>query len=330
MPNTPWPKPVPTDGLWIIILGTKGYVGLTLFYLALILPAALFVWRFPVRLWGDPRVAAGSLAAVLLSLYMVDCLMNGFPNMIYVTLAGGLIGLEPKQLRAIAAGRGGKAVGQAGRGEPRVAALGAVAAGPGPHGGQIVLADRYRSLGRSFKQEGRPDEAESAWRQALDVLTALMEAEPDSPGCGGCGATAPTTWPGFGPITPIRPDATRMPPWRWPDGWWSSAPTPRSTGTRWERPTTAPATTPRRSPPSITPRPSAAARPSTTSSWPWRMHGWGIMEEADCGSPMLIFGMERDYPGHPELVRLLRRGPIHPRRGHRGTGRGPLTQPGYP
>ena len=101
--DTTWPKPVPTDGLWIIILGTKGFVGLTLFYLALILPAALFVWRFPARLWGDPRLAAGSLAAVLLGLYMVDCLLNGFPNIIYVTLAGGLIGLEPKQLRAIAA-----------------------------------------------------------------------------------------------------------------------------------------------------------------------------------------------------------------------------------
>ena len=31
-PDTAWKKPVPTDGLWIIILGTKGFVGLTLFY----------------------------------------------------------------------------------------------------------------------------------------------------------------------------------------------------------------------------------------------------------------------------------------------------------
>ena len=99
--------------MWIIILGTKGYVGLILLYLAMILPAALFIRRFPVRHWGDPRVAAGSLATVLLILYMVDCLLNAFPNMIYLTLAGGLIGLEPKQLRTTAAGRGGKAVGQA-------------------------------------------------------------------------------------------------------------------------------------------------------------------------------------------------------------------------
>jgi hypothetical protein len=180
--NSPWPKKVPTDGLWIIILGTKGYVGVTLLYLTLILPAVLFIWRFPARLWGDPRVAVGSLATVFLILYVVDCLLNAFPNMIYLTLAGGLVGLEPKQLRTTGAGRGGKAiVGQTSRSEPRAAALGAVATRPGPVDGRIMLADRYRRLGRSFKQEGRRNEAEAAWRQALDVLTGLLEAKAGSP-----------------------------------------------------------------------------------------------------------------------------------------------------
>ena len=179
--NKPWKKKVPTDGLWIIILGTKGYVGLTLIYLALTLPAALFVRRFPARQWGDPRVAAGSLAVVLLILYTIDCLLNGFPNMIYVTLAGGLVGLEPKHLRTTGTERGGKAVGQIGRGKPGAAALGAIATEPGPYGGRIMLADRYRRVGRSFKQEGRWNEAESAWRQALDLLTGLLEAKPGSP-----------------------------------------------------------------------------------------------------------------------------------------------------
>ena len=180
-PNSPWRKSVPTDGLWIIILGTKGYFGLTLFYLAMVLPPALFIRRFPARQWGDPRVAAGSLAAVLLILYIVDCLLNAFPNMIYLTLAGGLVGLEPKQLRTAVAGRSGKAVSQTGRSEPRAAALGAKATGPVQDGGRIMLADRYRRLGRSLKQEGRQKEAESAWRQALDVLTGLLDAKPGSP-----------------------------------------------------------------------------------------------------------------------------------------------------
>jgi hypothetical protein len=163
---------VAPDGIWIIYLGTKGFVGVTLFYLAMILPAALFVVQFPVRSWTEPRVAAGSLAVTLLVVYMIDCLMNGFPNIIYVTLAGGLIGLEPKQYRGGMARRDGD-----GR---RMAALGTLATRPGPHNGQIVLADRYRGLGRSFKQEGRPVEAEAAWRQALDVLSGLLKTESDS------------------------------------------------------------------------------------------------------------------------------------------------------
>ena len=60
-------------------------------------------------------------------------------------------------------------------------ALGAVAAGPSPRTGRIALAERYRSQGRSFKQEGCSDEAQFAWRQALDLLTVLLEAEPNAP-----------------------------------------------------------------------------------------------------------------------------------------------------
>ena len=97
-------KRVLTDGLWVIILGTKGFVGLALFFLVMTLPAALFLWRFPARLWGTPQVAACSFGAVLLGLYTVDCLLNGFPNIIYATIAGGLIVMDPKQF----AGDGGR------------------------------------------------------------------------------------------------------------------------------------------------------------------------------------------------------------------------------
>ena len=149
-------KKVPTDGLWIIILGTKGYVGLTLFYVALILPAALFVWRFPARLWADPRLAAGSLAAVLLGLYMIDCLLNGFPNMIYMTLAGGLIGLEPKQLRAIAAAQRDEAAGRQGGGRhPRGRRRSAPSAGPPAPAGSRWRTDAAPWAGRSSRRGAR-------------------------------------------------------------------------------------------------------------------------------------------------------------------------------
>ena len=61
-------------------------------------------------------------------------------------------------------------------------APGAGSAGPGARTSPVVLADRYRSLARSFKQAGRPDEAAAAWRQALGALDALMAADPDAPG----------------------------------------------------------------------------------------------------------------------------------------------------
>ena len=181
--HTAYRKQVPTDGLWIIILGTKGFVGLILFYLAMILPAARFVMRCPPRVWGDPQVAASSLVSALLALYMVDCLLNAFPNMIYVTLAGGLMSIEPRRFRALATGRGGAAsatwANPSGR-NAQTAAFDPVTATSAATAGRITLADRYRNLGRSFKQEGRFDEAESAWRQALDLLTRMLDAKPNS------------------------------------------------------------------------------------------------------------------------------------------------------
>jgi hypothetical protein len=174
--NTEWKRMVPVDGMWIAILGMKGFVGLTLLFTAMLLPAILFVRRFPARLWTDPRLAAGSLAAAFLGIYMIDCLLNGFVNIIYVTLAGGLMGLEPGRLGAIAAARHGAEAEGAGR---RASPSGGVAARP--PSGRLALADRCRTLGRSFKQSGRPVEAEAAWRQALDLLTGLLQADGAAP-----------------------------------------------------------------------------------------------------------------------------------------------------
>jgi tetratricopeptide (TPR) repeat protein len=170
---------VPTDGWWIIVLGNRGAVGLSLFYLALVLPAFLFVWRFPARLWGDPRVAAGSMAAALLGIYMIDCLLNAMVNIIYITLAGGLISLQPRQLATMAARHGTGAAGRRASGAvPPAAAAGDGPTGPRPAHGRVALADRFCTLGRSFKRAGRLDEAEAAWRQALDLLTESIEADP--------------------------------------------------------------------------------------------------------------------------------------------------------
>ena len=274
--DTEWKKKVPTDGLWIIILGMKGFVGLTLFYVAFVLPAFLFVWRFPARLWADPRLAAGSLAAGLLAVYMIDCLLNGFINIIYVTLAGGLSSLEPKQLRAIpAAGHGIDAEGRRGGGvatRADAAAIGAGAAaplrpdGPGgslPHPGPVVQAGRAaaRSGGRlaAGPRPARcPPRSQSRRRRSAAAVVRLRQR----PGLAVGQSPRPV---------PPQPGVRRVdgPPGdgRIPRGpglleHAGGRPLPRRRRPRGGRT------------PSIAPGPWAAARPSTTSSWPWRTRGW--------------------------------------------------------
>jgi tetratricopeptide (TPR) repeat protein len=167
---------VPYDGMWLLTFGYRGYVGLILWYLILQLPTILFVRHFPVKLWAHPRVAAASLGATLLGLYVIDCTLNGFLNIIYVSLAGGLIGLRPEHLglglRSHQAGALDRGIGSGRRTESGRPSILRSAAG------MIRLAERTWRLGRTFKKEGRLAEAETAWRQALDLLAAATLADP--------------------------------------------------------------------------------------------------------------------------------------------------------
>ena len=168
---------VPFDGLWLGTLGGKGLVGLTLLYLTMELPVMLFLSRFPAPLWRHPVVAPAALAAVLLGIYMIDCLSNGFINIIYLTLAGGLISIMPAQFRAASAAHrsdiaAGEPVGR-GRGGTAMASL--------VGNREIALADRYYRVGRSAKDQMRFVEARVAWQQSLDILTRLTARYPDTP-----------------------------------------------------------------------------------------------------------------------------------------------------
>ena len=111
---------------------------------------------------------------------MVNCLVNAFPNLIYATLAGGLIGLEGDQVRAIVTERGRKSAVPSGVAKARSAAWArGLAATAGPR--TLGLADRTHGLGRTLKAEGRLDEAETVWRHALDLLTPMIQAHPEHP-----------------------------------------------------------------------------------------------------------------------------------------------------
>ena len=160
----------PTDGLWIITLGAKGFVGLVLNYLILGLPIALFLRRFPAKSWTNPRVGMAALAAVLLGVYIIDCLLNAFVNIIYITLAGGLIGLDPRQIRGPTVPAPTEAARPA-----RPASQPAVAT-------RSQQADRCRALGRSARRQGRLEEADAAWRRALELLAEQVAADPGAEG----------------------------------------------------------------------------------------------------------------------------------------------------
>ena len=155
---------VQMDGLWIITLGTQGFVGLSLLYVVLELPVMLFLVRFPIQLWSHPRVAPAAVAAMLLSLYMIDCTVNGFINIIYISMAGGLIGVTR-------AGVGLPTRTLDGEQPNQVLSHPAVS--------RIAMADRYRELGRSLKSQRLWEDTYSAWQQSLEMLTELLARHPD-------------------------------------------------------------------------------------------------------------------------------------------------------
>ena len=78
------------DGMWMIALGMNGCVGLVLMATAILLPAVLFLRRFPVERWDDPSLAAVVPIAVIVDLYLLDGLVNAMLNVIYIIAAGGL------------------------------------------------------------------------------------------------------------------------------------------------------------------------------------------------------------------------------------------------
>jgi hypothetical protein len=185
---------VPTDGIWIITLLAKGFVGLILLYFAMELPVLIFLSRFPVRLWSNPRIAPAAIAATLLGLYMVDCLGNGFINIIYVSLSGGLIGLTPQQfgIGPPESHRTKSTANQASRmldlNSVGVGALPRAATGKQPDHvfphlvvSPMAVVDQYLILGRSLKSQGRWADAHSAWQKAFNILTELTSRQSDIP-----------------------------------------------------------------------------------------------------------------------------------------------------
>jgi tetratricopeptide (TPR) repeat protein len=161
-------------------------------YIIMELPVLLFLLRFPVRSWSEPRLAPAAVAATLLGITMVDCIVNGFVNIIYVSLAGGLInvtvprlGVDPtrSQRTRWGTGRGSRVLEQSTIGNdsysrgipdthPNINSPGIV--------NRIAIADRYNRLGHSLKSDERWLDAYCAWDRSFDILTELTRRDPDN------------------------------------------------------------------------------------------------------------------------------------------------------
>lgn len=96
-----------TDGLWIIVLGTRGLYGVILLILTIQLPVLLLLHRRSPAGWTEPDHAPAAVMAVLLALYMIDNLLNAMVNPMFMLFAGGMCGMlgeEGQQMHVLQEG----------------------------------------------------------------------------------------------------------------------------------------------------------------------------------------------------------------------------------
>jgi hypothetical protein len=87
------------DSLWVIAFGEHGIVGLTSLFSAMLLPATVLFLKYPARIWAHPQVGPAVVLAIMVVLYMLDCVMNAMLNPLYILASGGIAGLvmNPRQ-----------------------------------------------------------------------------------------------------------------------------------------------------------------------------------------------------------------------------------------
>jgi hypothetical protein len=78
------------DGLWIIMLGEYGIIGLAALTSMVLLPALLLWRRIATRSWLDPACAAPVALAVVSALYMIDGLFNATFNPVACLAVGAV------------------------------------------------------------------------------------------------------------------------------------------------------------------------------------------------------------------------------------------------
>jgi tetratricopeptide (TPR) repeat protein len=175
------------DGFWVIALGVQGFIGLTSMLALFVLPMILTLRRFPMATWSDPRVGPVVGLALMLSMTMIDFLSNAMIMPLYPLAIGGFLGHltyrrisghgEAKEALALASDLAGEGrVVEAGREFHRAIEL---ASGGEDDDSQKVLAEALDGLGHSLLAEGRPEDAASAFREALVIRDGLAASIAD-------------------------------------------------------------------------------------------------------------------------------------------------------
>lgn len=106
-----------TDGLWIIVLGGSGLVGLSALLALFVIPVLRFDRRFPGRSWLRRDVAPAAVGATLVLMAFVNNVPNVTANPL-VVVALGAIGAYGDKARRSGSGRGDRPRGRLPRAGP--------------------------------------------------------------------------------------------------------------------------------------------------------------------------------------------------------------------
>jgi len=79
-----------TDGMWILVFGQQGALGLIGFLVMLLAPIHAFLRACPRAMWRHPRVAPLIALATVLAAYSIDNLLNNMLNPVFLLIAGGI------------------------------------------------------------------------------------------------------------------------------------------------------------------------------------------------------------------------------------------------
>ncbi|RPH46890.1 MAG: O-antigen ligase domain-containing protein, partial [Planctomycetota bacterium] len=82
-----------TDGLWIIVLGNEGLVGLSAMTAFFLFPLFGLLRSCPPLAWRHPLISPAVAMTVVVLLFFIDCIFNAMFHPAYAIAAGGLVHL---------------------------------------------------------------------------------------------------------------------------------------------------------------------------------------------------------------------------------------------